>query len=65
MQNHNSSNHDEYLLALKSIQLNLLQGRYRRLDRFQEDLFSVFSRIRQKTETDSQVFNLIFMLTLT
>ena len=38
------------------IKRNLNQGRYRRLDRFQEDMFDVFQRTRKMSRTDSQAF---------
>lgn len=41
--------------TFEQIQKNLQQGRYRRLDRFQEDLFLLFSWIRHNSEADSEV----------
>lgn len=38
------------------IKRNLNQGRYRRLDRFQQDMFDVFERARRMSRTDSQAF---------
>jgi protein polybromo-1 len=32
-----------------------LQGRYRRMDRFQDDMFKVFELARKVSRTDSQV----------
>ncbi|XP_076317275.1 protein polybromo isoform X4 [Tachypleus tridentatus] len=43
-------------LSLDMIKRNLDRGRYRRLDRFQEDVFEVFEQARRKNRTDSQVF---------
>lgn len=36
----------------------LIQGRYIRMDRFQEDMFKVFERARRLSRTDSQVSTL-------
>lgn len=38
------------------IKRNLNQGRYRRLDRFQQDMFEVCERARKMSRTDSQAF---------
>ncbi|KAH9420477.1 Protein polybromo-1 [Dermatophagoides pteronyssinus] len=38
------------------IKRNLNLGRYRRLDRFQQDMFDVFERSRKVSRTDSQAF---------
>ncbi|UYV65948.1 PBRM1, partial [Cordylochernes scorpioides] len=48
------------ILTLDMIKRNLdkvlVQGRYRRLDRFQDDMFEVFELARKESRTDSQVF---------
>ncbi|KPM06091.1 polybromo-1-like protein [Sarcoptes scabiei] len=38
------------------IKRNLNLGRYRRMDRFQQDMFEVFERARKMSRTDSQAF---------
>lgn len=38
------------------IKRNLDKGKYRRLDRFQQDMFEVFERARKVSRTDSQAF---------
>ena len=38
------------------IKRNLDKGKYRRLDRFQKDMFEVFERARRVSRTDSQAF---------
>lgn len=43
-------------LSLDLIKRRLDRGVYRRLDTFQEDLFTVFERARRLSRTDSQVF---------
>lgn len=43
-------------LNLDMIKRNLDKGKYKRLDRFQEDVFEVFEYTRQHSRTDSQVF---------
>jgi protein polybromo-1 len=48
--------HDERPLSFLQIKINLNKGRYRRLDRFQADVFSIFERVRQISRTDSQAF---------
>lgn len=41
--------------TLNDIRNNVEMGRYRRLDRFQEDLLAWFSKIRELTPLDSTV----------
>ena len=41
------------------------QGRYRRVDRFQEDMFEVFEFARQVSRTDSQVINFFQQISCT
>uniref|UniRef100_A0A7E4ZZ93 Bromo domain-containing protein n=1 Tax=Panagrellus redivivus TaxID=6233 RepID=A0A7E4ZZ93_PANRE len=48
---------EEYPFSLDEIKYNLDKGRYRRLDRFQEDLFYLFAKIRYVLPADSQLFN--------
>uniref|UniRef100_T1KTX6 BAH domain-containing protein n=1 Tax=Tetranychus urticae TaxID=32264 RepID=T1KTX6_TETUR len=43
-------------LTLDQIKKNLEKRRYRRLDRFQQDMFDVFERTRRNTRVDSQAF---------
>ncbi|KAG1687281.1 Protein polybromo-1 [Nymphon striatum] len=43
-------------LNLDTIKKNLNRNQYRRLDRFQEDMFEVFERARKISRTDSQAF---------
>ncbi|XP_054159382.1 protein polybromo-1-like isoform X2 [Oppia nitens] len=43
-------------LNLDTIKRNLDKGKYRRLDRFQKDMFEVFERARRVSRTDSQAF---------
>ncbi|RWS21651.1 Protein polybromo-1-like protein, partial [Leptotrombidium deliense] len=43
-------------LSLDTIKRNLDKGRYRRLDRFQQDMFEVFEAARKFSRTDSQAF---------
>ncbi|XP_013402941.2 protein polybromo-1-like [Lingula anatina] len=43
-------------LTFDQIKRNLDRGRYRRLDRFQEDMFEVFSYARKVSRTDSQLY---------
>ena len=47
----------KYCFHLAKLRLvnHYFQRRYRRLDRFQEDMFKVFERARRLTRTDSQV----------
>lgn len=47
---------DDRPLSFLQIKINLNKGRYRRLDRFQADVFSIFERVRQISRTDSQAF---------
>ncbi|GIY61633.1 protein polybromo-1 [Caerostris extrusa] len=44
------------VLNLDMIKRNLDKGKYKRLDRFQEDMFDVFELVRHNSRTDSQVF---------
>ncbi|XP_015918691.2 protein polybromo-1 isoform X3 [Parasteatoda tepidariorum] len=44
------------VLNLDMIKRNLDKGKYKRLDRFQEDMFEVFEHVRHRSRTDSQVF---------
>ncbi|KAG8184625.1 hypothetical protein JTE90_022674 [Oedothorax gibbosus] len=46
----------EKVLNLDMIKRNLDKGKYKRLDRFQEDIFDVFEHVRHRSRTDSQVF---------
>ncbi|XP_074645019.1 protein polybromo-1-like isoform X2 [Tubulanus polymorphus] len=43
-------------LTFDQIKKNLDKGRYRRLDRFQEDMFEVFEHARNVSRTDSQLY---------
>ncbi|CAG2166349.1 unnamed protein product [Oppiella nova] len=43
-------------LNMDIIKRNLDKGRYKRLDRFQKDMFEVFERARRVSRTDSQAF---------
>ncbi|XP_059161313.1 protein polybromo-1-like isoform X4 [Physella acuta] len=43
-------------LTFDQIKRNLDKGRYRRVDRFQEDMFKVFERARKNSRTDSQLY---------
>ncbi|ESO90734.1 hypothetical protein LOTGIDRAFT_175808 [Lottia gigantea] len=43
-------------LTFHQIKGNLTRGRYKRLDRFQEDMFQVFDRARRLSRTDSQLY---------
>ncbi|KAK3800671.1 hypothetical protein RRG08_003077 [Elysia crispata] len=43
-------------LIFDQIKRNLDKGRYRRMDRFQEDMFKVFERARKLSYTDSQLY---------
>jgi protein polybromo-1 len=47
---------DEMPFTLDQIKMNLDKGRYKRLDRFQEDVFALFSRVRALTRPESQLF---------
>ncbi|KAK7457993.1 hypothetical protein BaRGS_00039138 [Batillaria attramentaria] len=46
----------ERLLTFDQIKRNIDRGRYRRMDRFQEDMFKVFERARKVSRTDSQLY---------
>uniref|UniRef100_A0A915DFK5 Protein polybromo-1 n=1 Tax=Ditylenchus dipsaci TaxID=166011 RepID=A0A915DFK5_9BILA len=50
--------------SMDEIKNNVDKGRYRRLDRFQEDLFALFSKARQFSEPDSVTFNVAVDLQL-
>ena len=41
--------------TFEQIKRNLDKGRYRRMDKFQEDMFEVFEYARKYSRTDSQV----------
>ncbi|CAL1527080.1 unnamed protein product [Lymnaea stagnalis] len=43
-------------MTFDQIKRNLDKGRYRRVDRFQEDMFKVFERARKCSRTDSQLY---------
>ncbi|XP_053378046.1 protein polybromo-1-like isoform X6 [Mercenaria mercenaria] len=43
-------------LSFDKIKRNLDRGRYRRMDRFQDDMFKVFSRARALSRSDSQLY---------
>ncbi|KAL5013533.1 hypothetical protein ScPMuIL_007803 [Solemya velum] len=43
-------------LSFDLIKKNLNKGRYRRLDRFQDDMFTVFDHARRVSSTDSQLY---------
>lgn len=47
---------EEYPFSLDEIKYNLDKGRYRRLDRFQDDLFFLFAKIREYAPLDSELF---------
>ena len=47
---------DEYPFSLDEIKYNLDKGRYRRLDRFQDDVFYLFSKVREYVPLDSELF---------
>ncbi|MFH4974813.1 hypothetical protein AB6A40_001522 [Gnathostoma spinigerum] len=47
---------NEFPFSLDEIRKNIDKGRYRRLDRFQDDLFALFHAAREHTRTDSQLF---------
>ncbi|XP_035230777.1 protein polybromo-1-like isoform X3 [Stegodyphus dumicola] len=51
-----SSDPTKKVLNLDMIKRNLDKGKYKRLDRFQEDMFEVFEHVRHLSRTDSQVF---------
>ncbi|KAL8620376.1 hypothetical protein ACOMHN_013001 [Nucella lapillus] len=46
----------ERLLTFDQIKRNIDRGRYRRMDRFQEDMFRVFEIARKSSCTDSQLY---------
>ncbi|XP_070193759.1 protein polybromo-1-like isoform X2 [Littorina saxatilis] len=46
----------ERLHTFDQIKRNIDRGRYRRMDRFQEDVFKVFERARKVSRTDSQLY---------
>ncbi|GFO15453.1 polybromo 1 [Plakobranchus ocellatus] len=43
-------------MTFDQIKRNLDKGRYRRIDRFQEDMFKVFERARKLSHSDSQLY---------
>ncbi|XP_050414822.1 protein polybromo-1 isoform X3 [Patella vulgata] len=47
---------EERPLTFHQIKGNLDRGRYKRVDRFQEDMFKVFDRARKLSRTDSQLY---------
>lgn len=47
---------DEMPFTLDQIKMNLDKGRYKRLDRFQDDVFALFSRVRAISRPESQLF---------
>ncbi|XP_076447907.1 protein polybromo-1-like isoform X4 [Babylonia areolata] len=46
----------ERMLTFDQIKRNIDRGRYRRMDRFQEDIFRVFENARKVSRTDSQLY---------
>ncbi|KAI6178614.1 hypothetical protein M3Y98_00519700 [Aphelenchoides besseyi] len=46
----------EMPFTLDQIKMNLDKGRYKRLDRFQDDVFALFTKIRQLSRPESQMF---------
>lgn len=46
----------EDVSTFDSIKKNLQKNKYRRLDRFQSDMFSIFEKVRKTSRTDSQAF---------
>ncbi|KAI6241398.1 hypothetical protein M3Y99_00367700 [Aphelenchoides fujianensis] len=46
----------EMAFTLDQIKMNLDKGRYKRLDRFQDDVFALFSRVRALTRPETQTF---------
>ncbi|KAI6225826.1 hypothetical protein M3Y95_00738000 [Aphelenchoides besseyi] len=46
----------EMPFTLDQIKMNLDKGRYKRLDRFQDDVFVLFTKIRQLSRPESQMF---------
>ncbi|XP_021376482.1 protein polybromo-1-like isoform X22 [Mizuhopecten yessoensis] len=51
-----TSKQKEKPLSFDQIKRNLDKGRYRRFDKFQEDMFEVFERARRLSRTDSQLY---------
>jgi protein polybromo-1 len=47
---------DEFPFSLDEIKYNLDKGRYRRIDRFQEDFFYLFAKIREHAPVKSELF---------
>ncbi|CAJ0961485.1 unnamed protein product, partial [Mesorhabditis belari] len=48
---------DQWPFSLEQIKKNLDKCRYRRLDRFQQDIFYLFETAREYARTDSQLFD--------
>uniref|UniRef100_A0A1I7S1Y9 Protein polybromo-1 n=1 Tax=Bursaphelenchus xylophilus TaxID=6326 RepID=A0A1I7S1Y9_BURXY len=46
----------EMPFTFDQLKINVDKGRYRRLDRFQDDLFALFAKVRQLTSPTSQIF---------
>ncbi|TKR92680.1 hypothetical protein L596_007287 [Steinernema carpocapsae] len=46
----------EFPFSLDELKTHIEKGRYRRLDRFQEDLFNLFSKARELTSPSSAIF---------
>lgn len=44
----------EFPFSFDDIKVNLDRGRYKRLDRFQEDVFALFNKAREIAAVDSQ-----------
>ncbi|XP_069101022.1 protein polybromo-1-like isoform X18 [Argopecten irradians] len=55
-ENLETSKQKEKPLSFDQIKRNLDKGRYRRFDKFQEDMFEVFERARRLSRTDSQLY---------
>ncbi|VDK55467.1 unnamed protein product [Anisakis simplex] len=49
-------NEEQIPFSLDDIRINIDKGRYRRLDRFQDDLFALFDASRENSRSDSQIF---------
>ncbi|KAK4337204.1 hypothetical protein RND71_043303 [Anisodus tanguticus] len=47
---------DSLLYSFDEIKKNLKKNCYRRLDRFQSDVFTIFEKVRKTSRTDSQAF---------
>uniref|UniRef100_F1KQ15 Protein polybromo-1 n=1 Tax=Ascaris suum TaxID=6253 RepID=F1KQ15_ASCSU len=47
---------NDFPFSLDEMRKNIDKGRYRRLDRFQDDLFALFDAARQNSRSDSQLF---------